>query len=95
MTPAELRAMSRLGGYAFAGLVSRIEQVHRAIGVRAFGSIGPVSAPVQLIHDSIARGAYRAVGSVGSAARPRRWLAPLATLVPLASPLVVERRWPC
>ena len=68
MTPAELRAMSRLGGYAFAGLVSRIEQVHRAIGVRAFGSIGPVSAPVQLIHDSIVRGAYRAVGSVGSAA---------------------------
>ena len=28
MTPAELRAVSRLGGQAFAGLVSRIEQVH-------------------------------------------------------------------
>lgn len=60
--------MSRLGGYAFAGLVSRIEQVHRAIGGRAFGSIGPVGAPVRLIHDSVARGAYRAVGSAGSAA---------------------------
>ena len=68
MTPAELRAVSRLGGQAFAGLVSRIEQVHQAIGGRAFGSIGPVSAPVRFIHDSIARGVYRAVGSAGPVA---------------------------
>ncbi len=68
MTPAELRAVSRLGGQAFAGLVSRIEQVHQAVGGRAFGSIGPVSAPVRLIHDSVARGVYRAVGSAGPAA---------------------------
>ena len=68
MTPAELRAVSRLGGHAFAGLVSRIEQVHQAIGGRAFGSIGPVSAPVRVVHDFVARGAYRAVGSAGSAA---------------------------
>ena len=68
MTPAELRAVGRLGGQAFAGLVSRIEQVHQAIGGRAFGSIGPVSAPVRFIHDSIARGVYRAVGSAGPAA---------------------------
>jgi len=60
--------MSRLGGHAFAGLVSRIEQVHQAIGGRAFGSIGPVSAPVRIIHDLVARGAYRAVGNAGSAA---------------------------
>ena len=65
MTPAELRAMSRLGGHVFTGLVSRIEQVHHAVGGRAFGSIGPVSTPVRLIHDSIARGVYRAVGSAG------------------------------
>jgi len=68
MTPAELRAMSRLGGHAFAGLVSHIEQVHQAISGRAFGSIGPVSAPVRIIHDFVARGTYRAVGSAGSAA---------------------------
>ena len=60
--------MSRLGGHAFAGLVSRIEQVHQVIGGRAFGSIGPVSVPVRVIHDFVARGAYRAVGSAGSAA---------------------------
>jgi pimeloyl-ACP methyl ester carboxylesterase len=68
MTPAELRAMTRLGGHAFAGLVSRIEQVHRAVGGRAFGTIGPVSAPVRLIHDTLARGLYQAVGSASSAA---------------------------
>jgi len=37
MTPAELRAAGRLGGLAFGGLVSRIEQVHQAVGRRAFG----------------------------------------------------------
>ena len=31
MTPAELRAAGR-GGLVFGGLVSRIEQVHQAIG---------------------------------------------------------------
>ena len=60
--------MITLGGHAFAGLVSRIEQVHQAIGGRTFGSIGPVSAPVRVIHDAIARNAYRMVGSTGSAA---------------------------
>ncbi len=68
MTPAELQAASRLGGHAFAGLVSRIERVHQAIGGRAFGAIGPASSPVRLLHDSVARGVYRAVGSVGAAA---------------------------
>jgi hypothetical protein len=68
MTPAELRAMSRLGGHAFAGLVSRIGQVHGAIGGRAFGTIGPASAPVRLIHDTLAQGVYRALGSAGPAA---------------------------
>ena len=59
--------MSRLGGHAFAGLVSRIAQVHTAIGGRAIDTIGPVSAPVRLIHDAGAGGVYRAVGSAGPA----------------------------
>jgi pimeloyl-ACP methyl ester carboxylesterase len=40
MTPAELRAMGKLGGRAFAGLVSRIEQVHQVIAGRAFAPVG-------------------------------------------------------
>jgi PGAP1-like protein len=68
MTPAEIGAMSRLGGYAFAGLVSRIEQVHRAIAGRAFAPVGPAGAPARVIHDSITRGVYLAVRGGGVAA---------------------------
>jgi pimeloyl-ACP methyl ester carboxylesterase len=68
MTPAEIRAVSRLGGHAFAGLVSRIEQVHQAIGGRAFAPMGPAGVPGRLLHDSIARGVYVAVRAAGPAA---------------------------
>ncbi len=68
MTPAEIRAAGRLGGRAFAGLVSRIEQVHHAIAGRAFGPIGLAGTPARVIHDSVARGAYLAVRGAGAAA---------------------------
>jgi pimeloyl-ACP methyl ester carboxylesterase len=68
MTPAEIGAASRLGGRAFAGLVSRIEQVHQAIAGRAFAPAGPAGAPARVIHDSITRGAYLAVRGAGAAA---------------------------
>jgi len=68
MTPAEIGAVSRLGGHAFAGLASRIEQVHRAIADRAFAPAGPASAPARIIHDSIARSVYLAVRGAGAAA---------------------------
>jgi len=68
VTPAELRAAGRLGGLAFGGLVSRIEQVHQAIGHRAFGPAGPAGAPARLVHDTIARGTYLAVRTAGTVA---------------------------
>lgn len=68
MTPAEIGAMGRLGGQAFAGLVSRIEQVHRAIADRAFAPAGPAGAPARVMHDSITRGAYLTVRGAGAAA---------------------------
>jgi hypothetical protein len=68
MTPAELRAAGRLGGLAFGGLVSRIEQVHQAIGHRAFGPAGPAGAPTRLVHDAIARGTYLTVKTAGTVA---------------------------
>lgn len=68
MTPAELRAVSRLGGYAFTGVVSRIEQVHQAVAGRAFGPIRHAGAPARFIHDNVSRGVYLAVRSAGSAA---------------------------
>jgi PGAP1-like protein len=68
MTPAEIGAVSRLGGHAFAGLVLRIEQVHQAIAGRVFAPAGPVSAPAQAIHGSITCGVYLALRGAGSAA---------------------------
>jgi PGAP1-like protein len=68
MTPAEIRALSRLGGHAFAGLVSRVEQVHRVIADRAFALAGPAGAPDRVIHDSITRGVYLSVRGAGAAA---------------------------
>jgi len=68
MTPAELRAVGRLGGHAFAGLVSRVEQVHQVIAGRAFAPVGSAGAPVRLIHDVATRGAYLAVRGAGVAA---------------------------
>jgi pimeloyl-ACP methyl ester carboxylesterase len=68
MTPAEIGAVSRLGGHAFAGLVSRIEQAHQAGAGRAFAPAGPASAPARVIHDSITRGVYQAVRHGGATA---------------------------
>ena len=68
MTPAELRAAGRLGGLAFNGLVSRIEQVHQAVGRRAFGPTGLAGVPARLVHDTVARGTYLAVRTVGTVA---------------------------
>jgi hypothetical protein len=68
MTPAELQAAARLGGYAFAGLVTRIERVHQAIARRAFSPVRLAGAPARLMHDTISRGVYLAVRGAGSAA---------------------------
>jgi pimeloyl-ACP methyl ester carboxylesterase len=68
MTPAELRAASRLGGRAFAEVVSRIEQVHQAVAGRAFGPVRQAGAPARLIHDAVAKGVYLTIRSAGMAA---------------------------
>jgi hypothetical protein len=68
MTPGELRAAGELGGRALAGLVSRVEQVHRAVAGRAFGPLQEAAAPARTIHDAVSRSVYRTVRGVGAAA---------------------------
>jgi PGAP1-like protein len=68
MTPAELRAAGQLGGQALAGMVSRVEQVHRAVAGRAFGPLQDAAAPARAIHDAVSRGVYRTVRGVSSVA---------------------------
>ncbi len=68
MTPAEARALGRLGGMALSGLVSGIEHVHQVIAGRAFAAIGPASDPSRIVHDAAARGAYLAVRGASTVA---------------------------
>ncbi len=74
MTPAEMRAAGKLGGQAFAGMVSRVEQVHRAVADRAFGRLhepdapDAPDAPVRAVHDAVSRSVYVAVRNIGAAA---------------------------
>ena len=68
MTPAEIRAVGKLGGRAVAGLVSRIEQAHLASGTRAFTALGQTSGMVRPAHDSVTRAVYLMVRGVSQAA---------------------------
>lgn len=63
--------LSGIVGYPF--LVARdvldcVEGVHRAVAGRSFRAVGPLAAPVRLLHDGIAAGTYRAVGTAMRAA---------------------------
>jgi hypothetical protein len=60
--------VGRLGGHAFGGLVSCIEQVHQAIADRTFAPAGLAGAPARLVHDFVARSVYLAVRGAGVAA---------------------------
>jgi pimeloyl-ACP methyl ester carboxylesterase len=68
MTSAELRAAGQLGGHALAGMVSRVEQVHRAVAGRAVGPLHEAAEPARIIHDAVARGVYATVRGASSAA---------------------------
>jgi alpha-beta hydrolase superfamily lysophospholipase len=61
MQPSDLRGLGRLAGLALAGGVTRVEEMHTSIAGRAFGGVGPASAPVHVVHDTVARGVYTAV----------------------------------
>jgi len=68
VTPAEIRAVSKLGGHAVAGLVSRLEQAHLATGKRVFTTLGPVSGMARPAHDSVTRAVYLAIRTASRAA---------------------------
>ena len=69
MQPSELRGLGRLAGLAIAGGVTRVEELHGSIAGRAFGGVGPASAPVRAVHDAVARGTYAVVrGTLSRAA---------------------------
>ena len=54
----EIRALGRLAGDVFAGVVDTVRDVHRAVARRAFAAVGPVAAPVRVLHDGITARVY-------------------------------------
>jgi pimeloyl-ACP methyl ester carboxylesterase len=50
-----------LAARELSALSRGIGDVHRAISGRVFGALGPVAAPVRLVHDAIAGGVYSTV----------------------------------
>jgi pimeloyl-ACP methyl ester carboxylesterase len=66
----ELQATGDLLGSAVGGTASFIQQAHRGIAARPFGLLGPLAAPVRVVHDRVSSAAYRAVAAA-LAAGPR------------------------
>ena len=71
MNGAEARSLGVLAGDLAGELTSRIEELHRAVALRAFGGVrrgvGPAVTPVQAVHDGIAAALYGGVRAAGRA----------------------------
>jgi hypothetical protein len=64
MRPEEIAALGDLAGDAAAAATRQIHEMHTGIAGRVWRRVGPVSLPVQIAHDRIARGAYSAAGQL-------------------------------
>ena len=74
MQKAEIRAVAGVAGKAVARPTKVAREVHQAVTRRVFGALGPLSAPVRVMHDPLSAGSYRAVGA---ALRAPLWTAGL------------------
>jgi pimeloyl-ACP methyl ester carboxylesterase len=61
MLPNEVRATGQLAGTAVGGTAEFIREAHAGIAGRPFGLMGPLAAPVRVVHDAVAERAYRLV----------------------------------
>ena len=62
MQRQEIRSLADLAGEGTRVLTSLVRDTHSGIARRVFDSIGPVSKPVQLVHNTTAAATYYAVG---------------------------------
>jgi len=66
----DIEAAGELAGEALAAGGSVVQAMHEGIARRPFGILGPVAAPVRVIHDGIARAVYGGVrGGLRAGAR--------------------------
>jgi PGAP1-like protein len=70
MQRAELQAAGQLAGNAIGGLGGLVADMHEAIAGRVFRVLGPMGAPVQVVHDGVSGVIYRSVRA-GLQALPR------------------------
>src|SRR3954452_9999319 len=70
MRAEEVQATGELAGSAVGGTALFIREAHAGIAARPFGLLGPLAAPVRIVHDRVSSAAYRAVASA-LAAGPR------------------------
>jgi hypothetical protein len=63
MDAREVGALGQLGGRALAKPALTARDVHFAFTRRVFGTLGPIAAPVRVMHDAISRTAYATVST--------------------------------
>jgi pimeloyl-ACP methyl ester carboxylesterase len=61
MQSQEITAVGELAGEAVGGFGTLVRDMHRAIAGRTFRALGPLGAPVRVIHDSVATGVHAGV----------------------------------
>jgi hypothetical protein len=62
-TRSEVRDVGRLVGDSLAGVVRAIGHTHLSVSSRTFDAVGPVGAPVRVVHDGLTRGVYATVAA--------------------------------
>ncbi|MEA2412268.1 MAG: hypothetical protein QOC77_2829 [Thermoleophilaceae bacterium] len=63
MRSTEVRAAGELAGSAVGGTALFIREAHSGIASRPFDLLGPLAAPVRVVHDRVSNAAYRAVAA--------------------------------
>jgi pimeloyl-ACP methyl ester carboxylesterase len=58
MTRDQVWSAGRLGGRAAGGLVAQVQHLHHSISRRPLRAVGPVAAPVEVVHDGVATTVY-------------------------------------
>ncbi|HTQ18600.1 hypothetical protein [Mycobacterium sp.] len=61
MQRQEIRSLADLAGEGTRILTALVRDTHSGIAERVFGSIGPASKPVEVVHNTIAAATYYAV----------------------------------
>src|SRR5262249_55884237 len=61
MQRQEIRSLADLAGEGTRVLTSLVRDTHSGIARRVFGAIGPVSKPVEVVHNTVAAVTYHAV----------------------------------